>query len=109
MDRPAAAAAAGRRCAVALAGRDLDRAGLGRAGGVGRGQWLLDPELHRPTERLDVLLHPPPEAAAAGVAGPRGLRRRTRVTVHLGAARLQARLALHDLPPAAGGVAPAGR
>ncbi|MFC3231324.1 selenocysteine-specific translation elongation factor, partial [Marinibaculum pumilum] len=105
MDRPAAAAAAGRRCAVALAGRDLDRAGLGRAGGIGRGQWLLDPDLHRPTDRLDVLLRPAPDAEGRAGAGPGGLRRRAGVTVHLGATRLQARLALHDLPPATGGVA----
>ncbi len=87
MDRPADVALAGQRCAIGLTARALDRAGLGRTGGIGRGQWLLHPDLHRPSQRLDVLLR------TAGLL-PDG----RQVTLHLGAARLQARLALHDLP-----------
>ncbi|MEQ8348075.1 MAG: selenocysteine-specific translation elongation factor [Sneathiellaceae bacterium] len=101
MDRPAEVALAGQRCAIGLSARALDRAGVGRSGGIGRGQWLLHPDLHRPSQRLDVLLRP-------GAGLPTGLPDGRQVTLHLGAARLQARLALHDLPPGAANDAVAG-
>ena len=49
-DRPVATAAAGRRCALNLAGIDL------RDVGVGRGDWIVAPRAHAPTSRIDVAL-----------------------------------------------------
>ncbi|HSQ05356.1 MAG TPA: SelB C-terminal domain-containing protein, partial [Burkholderiales bacterium] len=43
--QPATRAAAGERCALNLTGADLQS--------VSRGDWLLAPELHRPTSRVD--------------------------------------------------------
>ncbi|MBX3604062.1 MAG: selenocysteine-specific translation elongation factor [Piscinibacter sp.] len=74
--REAAAAQAGQRCALALAG--LERAALAR------GDWLLDPALHAPTQRLDVQLHWLPGAQ-------RALDGHADLQLHLGAAAVPAR------------------
>ena len=80
-DRPVATAAAGRRCALNLAGIDL------RDVGVGRGDWIVAPRAHAPTSRIDVALQ-----VLAGE--PRALTDGARLLVHLGAACMEARVAL---------------
>ncbi|HET6183005.1 MAG TPA: selenocysteine-specific translation elongation factor [Acetobacteraceae bacterium] len=70
-------AAAGERAALAIAGPRLERAR------IGRGDWLVVPALHAPTERIDVRLtaaHP--------------LRHAGDVLVHLGAAETPGRVLL---------------
>ena len=68
---------AGERCALALAGVDL--------GEVGRGDWLLAPEIAATTTRLAVRVR-----ALTGL--PRPLRHDLPVTVHVGTAAVPARL-----------------
>ena len=77
---PAEYVSAGQRCALNLAG-----AGLRRAEPV-RGDWLLAPALHAPTDRLDVLL------TVLGSAA-RPLSPRQTLQLHLGAAVVGARVA----------------
>jgi selenocysteine-specific elongation factor len=72
---------AGQRCALNLTGPRLDK------DSVGRGDWLVAPELHAPSDRLDV------ELQVARHAG-RPLQHWTPVHVHLGAARLTGRVAV---------------
>ena len=99
-------AVAGQRCALNLAGAALPGAP------PQRGDWLLAPAAHAPTSRLDVWLHTVPPTLQAGVAhgqpAPRPLAHRSALQLHLGAAVLNARLALLDsaaLPPGASGLA----
>jgi selenocysteine-specific elongation factor len=80
-NRPAAQGRAGQRCAVALAGSQLDR------DRIHRGDWLVDPVLHQPTDRLDVRLR-------LLATERRPLAHWTPVHLHLGAAHVQARVAL---------------
>jgi len=72
---------AGQRCALNLAGAKVEKAS------IGRGDWLVTPDLHEPTGKLDVELR---VAAHAG----RPLRHWTPVHVHLGAARITGRVAV---------------
>ena len=72
-------ARAGQRCAVNLAGAGLDH--------VSRGDWLLAPAVHRPTERLDVRL-----TVLPGESQP--LRHWTPVHVHLGTTDVTGRLGI---------------
>jgi len=72
---------AGQRCALNLAGAKVDKDRLNR------GDWLVTPELHEPTSKLDVELRVAPRAG-------RALRHWTPVHVHLGAARLMGRVAV---------------
>jgi selenocysteine-specific elongation factor len=69
--------AAGQRCAVNLAGADLDQ--------IHRGDWLLAPELHAPTQRLEVIVRLLPTQTAP-------LKHHTPVHLHLGAADLTGRV-----------------
>ena len=75
--------AAGERCAANLAGARVG------AASIGRGAWLLDPSLHRPTDRLDVKLR-----LSAGAKHP--LRHWSLVLLHIGATQLDAHVALLD-------------
>ena len=87
--------AAGQRCALNLTGPKLDKEL------VNRGDWLVAPELHSPTSRLDV------ELRVARHAG-RPLQHWTPVHVHLGAARIPGRVAVLEgdaLAPGATGLA----
>ena len=89
----ASSAVAGQRCALNLAG-----AALHNSPPV-RGDWLVAPAAHAPTDRLDVWLHNLPASARA---------HRVALQLHLGAAVRNARLALLDgvaLAPGASGLA----
>ena len=95
-NQPAQLARAGQRCALNLAGPELKRAE------PQRGDWLLAPAAHAPSDRLDVQLQ-----VLASEAAP--LSQRTSLQLHLGAAMLNARvtaLAGHSLAPGSAGLAP---
>ncbi|MDA8128688.1 MAG: selenocysteine-specific translation elongation factor [Betaproteobacteria bacterium] len=79
MNRPAQAGGAGQRCALNLHGAGKDE--------IARGDWIVAPALHAPTARLDVRLTLSPRA-------PSALEHWTPVHLHLGAARVMARVAL---------------
>jgi selenocysteine-specific elongation factor len=72
---------AGQRCALNLTGTRLEK------DLVNRGDWLVAPELHAPTDRIDV------ELRVARHAG-RPLQHWTPVHVHIGAARITGRVAV---------------
>lgn len=74
-NQPLASVAAGQRCAINLAGAV-------RPDSVHRGDWLVAPWLHRPTDRLDVMLNRLPDTR---------LHRGT-FQIHLGAAVRSARI-----------------
>ncbi len=76
---PAPRAVAGERCALNLSGADLAQ--------IGRGDWLVAPALHAPTQRIDVRLQ-----VLASEAQP--LKHWTPVHLHLGTADVTARLAI---------------
>jgi selenocysteine-specific elongation factor len=82
-NRPAQQAEAGQRVALNITGprlaKDL----------VNRGDWVLHPDLHAPTDRLDARIRLLAEA-------PRSLRPDSRVHLHLGAAHVMARVAPLD-------------
>ncbi len=78
-DRDTDEARAGDRCALAVAGARLDRAQ------VQRGDWIVAPHLHAPTQRLDAHVRPWGDAA---------LRPGLPVHVHLGTADIGGRLTL---------------
>ena len=80
-NRPAEHGTTGQRVALNIAGAKLDK------DAVRRGDWIVAPELHRPTARLDVRLRLLPSEA-------RALRHWTAVHVHLGAASVTGRVAL---------------
>ena len=99
-------ALAGQRCAINLAAAALHNTP------PQRGDWLLAPAAHAPTDRLDVWLHTVPPTLQPGAAdrhsAPRPLAHRSALQLHLGAAVLNARLALLDsaaLAPGASGLA----
>ena len=91
-DAPAAEARPGDRCAVNLAGADVDRAA------IGRGQWLVAPDLRSVSRRLDIDLR-------LLASEPRPLRHWTPVHVHAGTADIPGRVALLE----AGTLAPGGQ
>ena len=91
-DAPAAVARAGDRCAVNLAGSDVDRAA------IGRGQWLVAPNLASVSRRIDIDLR------LLGSEN-RPLRHWTPVHVHAGTADIPGRVALLE----AGALAPGDR
>ncbi len=72
-------ATAGERCALNLSGAELAQ--------IGRGDWLLAPALHAPTQRLDVRLQVLASEAQA-------LRHWTPIHLHLGTADVTARIAI---------------
>jgi selenocysteine-specific elongation factor len=74
---------AGERCALNLAGAEL------KHGAIARGDWVVDPAAHAPTDRRDVRL-------GAGRDLERPLRDGARLQLHLGAATVGARIALLD-------------
>ena len=76
----AATARAGDRCALVIAGPRIERARLKR------GDWLIDPSLHAPTQRVDTLVH---------AVEDRGLRHASRVHVHFGATSVIGRALMH--------------
>ena len=88
-DRPADHARAGERCALNLAGRDIE------SGAVVRGDWIVDRALHAPSDRIDARLQVLAEE-------PRALRHWTPVHAHLAAAHSTARVAVLG----AGSIAP---
>ena len=75
-----ATARAGDRCALAISGPRIERARLKR------GDWLIDPALHAPTQRIDALVRAVEE---------RGPRHAARVHVHFGAASTTGRALFH--------------
>ena len=93
--RPVNAARAGERCALNLAGVAL------KGTAIARGDWVVDPAAHAPTDRLDVRL-----GAARDLDRP--LRHDALLQLHLGAATVGARVALLErrpLEPGASGLA----
>ena len=88
-DRPAGQARAGQRCALNLAGRDIE------SGAIVRGDWIVDRALHAPTDRIDVRLRVLPGES-------RAVRHWTPVHAHLAAAHSTARVAVLG----AGSIAP---
>jgi len=72
---------AGQRCAINIAGPGIDK------DKIQRGDWLIHPAAHRPTDRFDARLRLLPTEA-------RPLRHWTPVHLHLGAAHVPARVAL---------------
>jgi selenocysteine-specific elongation factor len=90
-NRPASEGREGQRCALNLAGPQLERER------VQRGAWVVAPPLHAPTERIDARLRLPDQDS-------RPLRTGLTVHLHLGTARVAARLLPLDreaLPPRA--------
>ncbi|MBA1145608.1 selenocysteine-specific translation elongation factor [Ectothiorhodospiraceae bacterium WFHF3C12] len=79
-NRPAEAARAGQRCALNLAGQELD------GDKVLRGAWVVSPALHEPTARIDTRLR-------VLATESRPLAHWTPVHVHLGAAAVTGRVA----------------
>jgi selenocysteine-specific elongation factor len=82
--RPVERAGPGQRCAVNLVGVEL--------GQIHRGDWLLAPELHAPTSRLEVRLRVLPTKADA-------LSHDTPVHLHIGAADIEARVLIRGQGP----------
>ena len=80
-NREAASGSRGQRCALNIVAPQLDRRQ------IERGQWLLAPALHAPTQRVDARLALLPSEA-------RALRHWTPVHVHLGAVHVNGRVAL---------------
>ena len=80
-NRPAGIGRAGERCALNLAGPRLSK------DAVKRGDWVVSPELHAPTDRLDVRL-----TLLGSESNP--LKHWSSVHVHLGAAHVMGRVAL---------------
>ena len=80
-NRPADSGRNGQRCALNIAGAQLEKQD------VHRGDWVLGAEIHQPVQRLDARLHLLPSEAKA-------LRHWTPVHFHLGAADVTARVAL---------------
>jgi selenocysteine-specific elongation factor len=80
-NRPAEIGRAGERCALNLAGARLSK------DAIRRGDWVVSPELHAPTDRLDVRL-----SLLASEGQP--LKHWSPVHVHLGSAHVMGRVAL---------------
>jgi selenocysteine-specific elongation factor len=93
-NRPARVGHAGERCALQLSGAPGER------DRIRRGDWVVAPTLHAPTDRFDAglrLVRPHPRMSHAGVS----------VHLHLGAARVGVRLMPLADRPLPGGEAPA--
>ncbi len=89
---PSRTGRAGQRCALNIAGPQIAK------DAIHRGDWLVSPELRRPTDRLDVRLRLLPEE-------PRPMRHWTPVHLHLGAAHVMGRVVLLDTESLAPGEA----
>ena len=77
--KPAQQATAGERCALNLTGIELDQ--------VSRGDWVVAPAVHAPTQRVDVRLQ-------VLTSEPQPLKHWTPVHLHLGTADVTARVAI---------------
>lgn len=91
-NRAAGEGHAGQRCALSLAGIEKTD--------IARGDWLLEPAIHHPTDRFDARLRV--------AAGARALRHWTPAHLHLGAAEVLAHVSLLEgtsLAPGASGLA----
>lgn len=84
-NREADSCFAGQRCALNLAGLHFEKSD------IKRGQWIVAPEIHRPTANFDVDLHTLPGEAQA-------LRHLTHVHFHLAAEHVTGRVVLLDSP-----------
>jgi selenocysteine-specific elongation factor len=94
-NRPCARGQAGERCALNLAGEDVAK------DAIRRGDVVLDPDLHAPADRIDVLLRLlPSESRAAGQWMP--------VRLHHGATEVGARIVLLADEPTAPAPGPGG-
>lgn len=94
-NRPAVVGRAGERCALNLTGSRLSKEA------IRRGDWVVSPELHVPTDRIDVRLK-----LLASEDQP--LKHWSPVHVHLGSAHVMGRVALLEgdkLTPGASGLA----
>lgn len=94
-NRPAEVGRAGERCALNLTGARLSKES------IRRGDWVVGPELHAPTDRIDVRL-----SLLASEGQP--LKHWSPVHVHLGSAHVMGRVALLEgdtLAPADSGLA----
>ncbi|MDP3163202.1 MAG: selenocysteine-specific translation elongation factor [Reyranella sp.] len=94
-NRPAVVGRAGERCALNLTGSRLSKEA------IRRGDWVVSPELHVPTDRIDVRLK-----LLASESQP--LKHWSPVHIHLGSAHVMGRVALLEgdrLAPAASGLA----
>ena len=94
-NRPAEIGRAGERCALNLAGAKLSKEA------IRRGDWVVSPELHVPTDRIDVRLK-----LLASEGQP--LKHWSPVHVHLGSAHVMGRVALLEgdkMAPGASGLA----
>lgn len=80
-NRPAEVGRAGERCALNLTGPRLSK------DAIRRGDWIVSPDLHAPTDRIDVRLSLLPSETAS-------LRHWSPAHVHLGAAHVMGRVAL---------------
>jgi selenocysteine-specific elongation factor len=80
-NRPAQVGRAGERCALNLTGPRLSK------DAIRRGDWVVSPELHAPTDRPDVRLHVLPSESHP-------LKHWSPVHVHLGSAHVMGRVAL---------------
>jgi selenocysteine-specific elongation factor len=80
-NQPTTQGVAGQRCALNLVGDGVDKSK------VERGQWVLDPMLHAPTQRFDASL-------TLLASEQRMLKHWTPVHLHLGSAEAMARVAL---------------
>lgn len=80
-NKPAEVGRAGERCALNLTGARLSK------DAVSRGEWVVSPELHAPTDRIDVKL-------GLLVSETQPLKHWSPVHVHLGSAHVMGRVAL---------------
>ena len=80
-NRPAEIGRAGERCALNLTGPRLSK------DAIRRGDWVVSPELHAPTDRLDVRL-------SCSTSEGQPMKHWSPVHVHLGAAHVMGRVAL---------------
>jgi selenocysteine-specific elongation factor len=93
-DQPSQSGAAGQRCALNIAGPDLDKSQ------INRGDWLLDERIHMPTDRFDASLRVQASETDA-------LQHWTPAHLYLGAADVTCRIAVLQggvLPPASSGL-----
>lgn len=91
-NKAAAQGRAGQRCAINIAGPGIDK------DKIQRGDWLIHPAAHAPTDRFDARLR-------LLATESRPLRHWTPVHLHLGAAHVQARVALLAVDALAPGAA----
>jgi selenocysteine-specific elongation factor len=90
---PAQQAIAGERCALNLSGAGLEQ--------IGRGDWIVAPAIHAPTQRIDAHIQ-------VLASEPRAVTHWTPVHLHLGTADVTARIAIRrgaSIAPGTSGIA----